>query len=205
MHFDALFLRRFYRCGQECIVRRRCQCTGHIEMVCIACCMVGADACHHITDFQFFCQRPCGAYADDVFHIIEAEQFVAVNTDGRAAHTTCHNRNFYAFVCAGIALHAADIIHQNRVFQKGFCNKFCAERIPGHQYRFCKIAFFSGNMRCCHSHYLLLFEIGLFFVFYTITIPVFPVFEKKKAPAFQQVLLFRSSSSRNSFFSMPPA
>ena len=72
------------------------------------------------------------ANPNDVFHAIAVKQFVGVNADGGHNHTGSHNRYFHTFIIAGITMYAPDIIHQHRVFQKVFRDKFRAQRIPGH-------------------------------------------------------------------------
>ena len=64
-----------------------------------------------------------GANPDDILHAVAGEQLVGVDADGGHAHAGGHDGDLHAFVGAGVALDAPDIVHQHGVFQKVLRNE----------------------------------------------------------------------------------
>ena len=53
---------------------------------------------HHIEQLGLFGVAAGGADADDVVHIVELEQLIGIDSDGRHTHTASHDGDFFSFV-----------------------------------------------------------------------------------------------------------
>ena len=85
-----------------------------------------------VPDLNACVNRTRRAHSNYSFHAVKIEQLIAVDSYRRHAHARRHNGNAFAVVVAGVALNAADVVNQNDVRQKVFCDKFCAKRIARH-------------------------------------------------------------------------
>ena len=81
---------------------------------------------------------------------ILSEQLVGVDADGGHAHAGGHDGHADAVIRAGVALHAADVVDEPRIFKERFGNEFRAQRVAGHQDSFGKIAFYGAVVRSRH-------------------------------------------------------
>ena len=108
---------------------------------------VSAHAGHNVPHLQLGAEHTSGTDTDDVLHIVEVEQLVAVNADGRHTHAGSHDGHTLAVIGAGVALYTADVIYQHRILQKMLCNVLGAKGITGHQDGIGKIACLGGNVR----------------------------------------------------------
>ena len=149
---------RFHRGGEQREVRNRGKGPGQAELVAVAGIGAGALTGNDIHQLQLVAQRAGGADADDVVHIIEVEKLPAVYADGRHTHAGGHNGDGDAFPGAGVALNAADIVHQNRVGEKILRNEFGTERIAGHEHGLCDILFPCGNVGSGNGHSISLLK-----------------------------------------------
>ena len=62
-------------------------------------------AYYDIEKLQPVGQCACGTDADDLVDIVEVEQFIGINADGRHAHAAAHDGDFFPFIGTGIAEH----------------------------------------------------------------------------------------------------
>ena len=93
----------------------------------------GTHAEDHLTDVNGRIQSSRGADTDDVLYPEEVVELIGIDADGRHTHTARHNRYSGAFKCAGIAVDATYVVHENRIVKKRLCNEFRAERVTRHQ------------------------------------------------------------------------
>ena len=100
----------------------------------------GAHRDDDIHQMQMVLQAAGGADANNVIDIVKMKQFVGINTDRRYSHTGTHYRDWFSFVCTGVPEHIADSIDLFWVFQIGFCDIFCTQRISRHQNCFGEIS-----------------------------------------------------------------
>ena len=89
--------------------------------------------------------------ADDVVHIVELEQLIGIDADGRHAHAAAHHADGAAFIGTGKAQHAAHAGHLTDILQEGVGNEFCAQRIAWHEDGLGEIALFGGVVRGRHK------------------------------------------------------
>ena len=121
-------------------------CAGHTKLVSV----VGVCACalaeNKVAHLQIWMDCASRTNTDDVFYTVEVEKFVTVDTDGWNTHTACHNGNALAVVKTCVALYATYVVYKFGISKVGFCNKFCAEWIAGHQNCWSEIAQFCGDV-----------------------------------------------------------
>ena len=116
-----------------------------------------AESRNHVLQTELVGKRARRTDTDDIFHVKKVKKLIAVDRHGGHTHAARHDGNLRSLVSARVSLDSADVIDENGILQIGFCNKFRAERISGHEDRFGEIAFFCCNMRCCHNFISFLF------------------------------------------------
>ena len=77
-----------------------------------------------VPDMNVRMDGPGRADAHDILHAESIVKLVGVDSDGGHAHTGGHDRHPDAMIQAGVALDAADIVHQFGTFQKVLRNEF---------------------------------------------------------------------------------
>ena len=119
---------------------------------------------YDVHEVQVVRERTGRADADDVVDIVEVVQLPAVDADRRDAHAGGHHGHGHALPRAGVALHAADVVDEHRVFQKGLGDEFRAQRVTGHEHGLGVLAGFGCDMRRGNRHdttsVFLFFRIG---------------------------------------------
>ena len=106
---------------------------------------------HHVKQLGLVGIAAGRADADDVLYIVELEQLIGINADGRHTHAAAHHADGTALVSAGKAKHAAHAGHLTDILEEGIRNEFCTQGIARHQNGLCKIAFFSADVRGRHK------------------------------------------------------
>ena len=110
---------------------------------------------HHVEQLGLFGVAAGGADADDVVHIVELEQLIRIDADGRHAHAAAHHADGAALIGAGKAQHAAHTGHLTHILQEGVGNELGAQRVTGHEDRLGEIALFGAVVRGRHRTSLL--------------------------------------------------
>ena len=144
---STVCLRRLYCLGKQFIGGDGCKGTAQVELA--GKIGIGASALgdHQIIEVNMLLDGAGKTHTNNIFHPVAVKQLMGVDSHGRHAHTRGHNGHLYALISAGIALDTTDVIDQNRVFQKVFCDKFRAQRVTGHQNRLAKITRLCADMR----------------------------------------------------------
>ena len=92
------------------------------------------------------------ACADNTLYAVEVKELESINSDGRNTHAVTHNRYLLALVCACVAVHAAHLIYELRVFEITLCHKFCTQWIACHNNFLGNFAVCCADVRCrCHK------------------------------------------------------
>ena len=117
-----------------------------MELVCP--CRIGAGAHGHDDVLQVDVGLNGAGRADahNVLHAERVVQLMGIDADGGHTHTGGHDGDPNALIGAGVALHAADVVDKDRIFQKMFRNVFGAQRIARHEHGLAEIGRCSLNM-----------------------------------------------------------
>ena len=110
---------------------------------------------HYAAQLQVRPQSSGRAYPDDVFHIVLGVKLIGVDADGGHTHAGGHDAHRGAFIEAGIALNAPDVVHQLQFRQEILRDELGPQRVAGHQYGFGEIALVCFVMRGSHDDLLI--------------------------------------------------
>ena len=105
-----------------------------------------------VHEVQVVRERTGRADADDVVDIVEVVQLPAVDADRRDAHAGGHHGHGHALPRAGVALHAADVVDEHGIFQKGLGDELRAQRVTGHEHGLGDVSGFGCDMRRGNRH-----------------------------------------------------
>ena len=148
---QAAFISQAGGGGKQLPIRNGGVGAGQLELRHIVAVGAGPLCDYDIPQAQVGMQRAGAAKADDIFHIIEVEQLIAVNTDGGDAHAVSHYRDRHPAVCAGVAQHSPDGIIADRGLQVVFGHELGAQRVARHQHRRGDLALLGSVMGSRHQ------------------------------------------------------
>ena len=106
---------------------------------------------HHVKQLGLVGIAAGRADADDVVHIVELEQLIGIDADGRHAHAAAHYADGAALIGAGKAQHAAHTGHLTHILQEGVGNELGPQGVTGHEDRLGEIALFGADVRGRHK------------------------------------------------------
>ena len=105
-----------------------------------------------VHEVQVVRERTGRADTDNVVDIVEVVQLPAVDADRRDAHTGGHHGHGHALPRAGVTLHAADVVDEHGIFQKGLGDELRAQRVAGHEHGLGDVSGFGCDMRRGNRH-----------------------------------------------------
>ena len=134
MVLRPVILAGFHRLAEQRVVRDGGKGAGNMELVSEIGIGAGTLRQHDVIQFNMILNGSGRPDPDDVLHAEEVEQLVGIDADGRHAHAGGHDGHLHAFVPAGIAVNAPDVIDQDGIFQKMLRDELGAQGIAGHQH-----------------------------------------------------------------------
>ena len=132
---NLLFRTQLLRAADETVIRDGRKRAPQAKLLRVISVRTGAHSDHEIAQAQSVRQGACRADADDRIDAVEVIQFIRIDPHGRHPHAGRHHRHALPAVRARIALNAADVADQLRMFQIVFRNKTRTHRIARHQHR----------------------------------------------------------------------
>ena len=91
--------------NQESEVRDRREISRESEFSHIICLCAGTHGKNKVTDMDILGDRPCGSHTDQCLYAVSLDEFVGVDSNGRASHSCSHDRDRFITVKTGVTKH----------------------------------------------------------------------------------------------------